>query len=392
MSRLGHTNAVKVILCLVTALLVAVVTMVSLLGVAGADDEPPETTTTTPTVAPTTTTAAAPTTTEMTPPPTHQPTVPPTRQTTTTVRVTTTTLPVSTTIESTTSSTRRTTTTENPGTTIQPAIISPSSSDSVDRGPGGGSGGGMSTGLKLALIVGGLGAVGAAIAALTLAYWRHTRPLRYLDAMDVLRESSPAGGGGAPGWTAVVKGLKPVNGAPEGAASSANEWFSDGMVRPPRSSGPAPVRVSADELDLTKLILGDDAKPKSGGSTASDRNPNAGEPEESVVEPVGSVDKGRIDPPSSLESYENADFEIVTLEDLAGETRGIDPDHAAHSGQIPEIEPGKTGGASGKAAPPRLKLWDPDDDRSSPSKGSGSKDEVRGPAEMGRERPQDGAT
>lgn len=52
----------------------------------------------------------------------------------------------------------------------------------------------MSSQTKLALVVAGLGGVGVLIGGLTIAYWRHTRPTAYLAALDVLGESSHAGG------------------------------------------------------------------------------------------------------------------------------------------------------------------------------------------------------
>jgi hypothetical protein len=46
----------------------------------------------------------------------------------------------------------------------------------------------MSTDTKLALIVGALAAVGIGIAVLTYFYWRHTRPQRYMHALDALAD------------------------------------------------------------------------------------------------------------------------------------------------------------------------------------------------------------
>jgi hypothetical protein len=47
---------------------------------------------------------------------------------------------------------------------------------------------GLSTDAKLAMVVGGLVAVGLLIGLLTFLYWRHTRPQQYLTALDALAD------------------------------------------------------------------------------------------------------------------------------------------------------------------------------------------------------------
>lgn len=153
-------------------------------GVAGADDpvDPPtsEPTTTTPTTAAPTT--AAPTTA----PTTAAPTVPPTAAPTTRGPTQTTRAPATTTTESTTTTEGPSTTTTRESTTTAPAVLAPDTTTTVAERERSNPSGGMSTPTKLGLIVGGLVGVGALISALTVAYWRHTRPVHYLDALDVL--------------------------------------------------------------------------------------------------------------------------------------------------------------------------------------------------------------
>ncbi len=212
MSRARHTNELAIYLkaAVLAGLFVITVLFVGM-GPARAEDpeDPPSSSTT---AVPTSSTAP-PTTTTL-------PTTTTTQRTTTTARVTTTIRPATTTTastttttEETTTTTRHTTTTEHTGTTVGPAVITPPTSDTTGGGSGEGSGGGMSNGFKVAAIVGGLGVVGISIAGLTFAYWRHTRPVQYMDALDVLGESSPAGGGAA-AWTAVVDEIVPATAQP----------------------------------------------------------------------------------------------------------------------------------------------------------------------------------
>jgi hypothetical protein len=138
---------------------------------ARAGEEPPSS----PTTEATTTTSEATTTTQA--------------STTTSRPVTTTTQPRTTTTASrSTSSVATTTTSTQPPTTTTteaPEIVTddtlaPRSASSDDSG--------LSTDSKLALIVGALAAVGIAIGVLTYFYWRHTRPQRYMHALDALAD------------------------------------------------------------------------------------------------------------------------------------------------------------------------------------------------------------
>jgi len=99
--------------------------------------------------------------------------------TTTAVRTTTTTISRSTTSEPTTTLEPTTT------TTAAPEIVT---DDTLPRRESAAEGGGLSTDTKLALVVGGLIAVGIAIGALTYLYWRHTRPQKYMTALDALAD------------------------------------------------------------------------------------------------------------------------------------------------------------------------------------------------------------
>lgn len=135
---------------------------------AGAQTDPPGSTTST-TAA--TTTTQAPTT------------LPPTTQapvTTTTFRPPTTRAPsttVSTAAPTSTTSVEETTTTtavESTTTSAEPTIITPSTAD-LDAASSGGEG--LSTRVKLGIVIGGLLAVAAAISVLTGLYWRRTRPV-----------------------------------------------------------------------------------------------------------------------------------------------------------------------------------------------------------------------
>ena len=123
--------------------------------------------TTSTTEEPTTTTTAAPTTTRPT--------------TSTTQRTTTTTArPSSTSTTSTTTPQTTTTAVEQAPEIVTDDTLPPRSSST--------GGGGLSTDTKLALVVGGLAAVGVVIGILTFFYWRHTQPQRYMTALDALAD------------------------------------------------------------------------------------------------------------------------------------------------------------------------------------------------------------
>jgi hypothetical protein len=116
--------------------------------------------------------------------------------TTTTQQVTTTTAARTTTTppraSSTTTSVQRSTTSE-PSTTLEPTTTSTAApeivtDDTLPRRASASDEGGLSTDSKLALVVGGLVAVGLAIGVLTFFYWRHTRPQRYMTALDALAD------------------------------------------------------------------------------------------------------------------------------------------------------------------------------------------------------------
>jgi hypothetical protein len=119
-----------------------------------------------------------------------------TTQATTTTTVTSTTQPrpstTSTTVprsSTSSASTVSTTTTAAPPTSAEqeaPEIVSDDTLPS--RTTGGTDDGGLSTDAKLAFVVGGLVAVGVLIGLLTFLYWRHTRPQRYMDALDALAD------------------------------------------------------------------------------------------------------------------------------------------------------------------------------------------------------------
>ncbi len=123
--------------------------------------------------------------------------------TTATTEPTTTSTAAPTTTRPTTSSTRRTTTTTAPrasSTSTSSTTIPPTSTTVVEQAPvivtddtlpprsSGTESSGLSTDTKLALVVGGLAAIGVLIGVLTFFYWRHTRPQRYMTALDALAE------------------------------------------------------------------------------------------------------------------------------------------------------------------------------------------------------------
>lgn len=134
------------------------------------------------------------------PPPSTDP--PPSSSTSTTEEPTTTTTAAPTTTRSTTSSTQRTTTTTarasststtsttTPQTTTTAVEQAPEivTDDTLPPRSSSSGGGGLSTDTKLALVVGGLAAIGVLIGILTFFYWRHTRPQRYMTALDALAD------------------------------------------------------------------------------------------------------------------------------------------------------------------------------------------------------------
>lgn len=190
---LNHPNRASCAVSAVRLALVSIaVSMVVALGlstggVARADDpsDPPTSESTLPpTTEPPTT--AAPTT---APPTTAVPNpTPPTSATPTTRRPTPTTkAPATTTTEpSTDTSESENVATTSESTTTAPAVVAPETTTTAVKRPNPSASTGMSTGMKLAVVVGGLAGVGMLIGALTVAYWRHTRPVHYLDALDVL--------------------------------------------------------------------------------------------------------------------------------------------------------------------------------------------------------------
>lgn len=345
-ARLCARGFVAVVICLWLA-------AYGLVGLVNAED-PPEPTTSVTTEVPTTTTTAAPTTT------TAAPTTTTTIYTTTTTVVvtttrrpaTTTTTASTTTTEAPTSTTRETETTENRGTAIEPAVITPSVPETTVGGPDDSSGGGMSTGFKLTAIVIGLTVVGASIAALTVAYWRHTRPLPYLDALDVLGDSSPSGGGRVAGWTAEVgvignqnqiadsgtqQSIAPESIAPRtGLAGTASRVSKDlGAPRDEAGNDGDSVVKSSKAADINAMLFGD-------GSGSELRDSRVDEKAKSSDETIshvgshGSRSESSEDSPSRFDDLfddHESSIEIVTLEDLAGESgdKGLNKPDAADS-------------------------------------------------------------
>jgi hypothetical protein len=130
-----------------------------------------------------------------------------------------------------------------PSTTVAPEIVT---DDTLPSRRSGSEDSGLSTDTKLALVVGGLSAVGVIIGVLTYFYWRHTRPRQYMTALDALADveqkvprdpddvptaqhavvasgAAAAGGGSAP--TTAVRILEPDaspnDGAPDVAHAAA---------------------------------------------------------------------------------------------------------------------------------------------------------------------------
>jgi hypothetical protein len=178
--------AAAALMVVATALFVALVAALPSAAGPVTGQGPPGTDPTT--TEPTPTTAPPPTT----PPPTTAPPPPPTttpppttvRPTTTTAAPrTTTTQPPPTTVEETTTTVEETTT-----TTGAPASLVPPVNDTVPPRDAATGATGLSDTARLGLVVGGLIAIGALIATLTYLYWRHTRPQRYLSALDALAE------------------------------------------------------------------------------------------------------------------------------------------------------------------------------------------------------------
>lgn len=373
-SRVGGASGLRTrtILSVMAGLITAVIMMFGSSRMAAAED-PPTSSSTTTTTAPTTTTTVATTTT------TRPTTTTTTYRTTTTARVTTTTRPVTTTTAATSTSTVETTTSiptattnENPGTTIAPAVITPRSSDTTG-GSGTDSGGGMSSGFKLAAIVVGLGVVGVSIAALTVAYWRHTRPLQYLDAMDVLGESSPVGGGAA-AWTAVVNEIDPTGKPGESGHVVPLPTAATPEINPGPSTAAvagaagvvASTGVSAREVEVNELLFGgiEDPKPnspepnppksdnlnpdasKSDSPKPDDLNP--GGPKSHPLEhdsrlgaEFGAAEKSdRVQPPRVDDLFDGLDepLEIVTVEDIFGGPSDSGAHHIGGTGVNPDPE------------------------------------------------------
>lgn len=80
-----------------------------------------------------------------------------------------------------------TTTSIEADTVTQPSlVVAPSTAPESDTTSSSSSG--LSTDTKLAMVVGGLVAVGVIIGVLTFFYWRHTRPSRYRVALDALAD------------------------------------------------------------------------------------------------------------------------------------------------------------------------------------------------------------
>lgn len=178
---------------------------------------------------------------------------------------TSTTVPRSTSTASTAAST---TTTAAPPSSVEeqaPEIIS---DDTLPRRTNGSDDGGLSTDTKLAFVVGGLAAVGVLIGLLTFLYWRHTRPQRYMDALDALADveqkvprsaddvptaehaAIPAGvAAGAAGATTAVRILEPDKPASTNATAT-NDDTSDASPKPdgqPASDASSNEPVSLDE-------------------------------------------------------------------------------------------------------------------------------------------------
>ena len=169
--------------------------------------DPPPTDPTTTTEAPTTTSAPVTTTTSKSTTTTKKPTT-----TTTKPKSTTTTTKKSTTTTEAPSST--TATTPAPSTTA-PQQLNPSSSVTTTAPASSGSTG-LTAQTKLWLVVGGLIAVGVAIATLTVLYWRRTRPPNINSALDALADidahAPPVAGGAAAAATAAVATNGPITG------------------------------------------------------------------------------------------------------------------------------------------------------------------------------------
>jgi cytoskeletal protein RodZ len=173
---------------------------------AGTDPSTPSTDSTVTTEAPTTTQASTTVTTQR---PSTTVTTSAPRPTQTTVR------PSTTSTEATTESLAPTTETSAPEIVTDPTL--PRRTDlSSDSG--------LSTDAKLAMVVGGLVAVGLLIGLLTFLYWRHTRPQRYLTALDALadvEQKVPKDGEQVP--TAADKTVPAGVGAATGAAPAAGD-------------------------------------------------------------------------------------------------------------------------------------------------------------------------
>lgn len=229
-----------------SAALVVVVVLVVVLavGVRMASAQDDSTSTTTSSVESTTTSSVEPTTTTTAPPVTTT-TAP--RVTTTTARVTTTS-----TAEETTTTTveETTTTTAAPTTTTEaPTIITPSTADVASAG-----GGGLSTSAKLAVVIGGLLAVAAAITVLTILYWRHTRPagVALADGDEIARVGLADAHEPTGATAAVAAAVVPSSGVADPQASAPTEPIPVVPAVSPvggttsAADNPAPVDLGAD--------------------------------------------------------------------------------------------------------------------------------------------------
>jgi uncharacterized membrane protein YgcG len=250
----------------------------------------------------------------------------------TSVRPTTapsTTRPQSTSSSSTTSTTEREAETT---TTVKAALLVPGPNDTSPQGDGTGTDDGLSSATKLRLIVAGLVVIALVILALTVMYWRHTRP--WDDEWD---ETERPDGQGAPGdgaapdrVPAAVAGAAGATAEDPGAASRAAAL--DALFAP-ETPGPVTVAVGGPEIGppTEPVVVGAVAAAGASalGGAAREREQHRDQPTEAVsVEGAGdrSPGNGSGEPTTGGGLLDPAPLAIVTLEDLS---RDEAPDDAA---------------------------------------------------------------
>jgi len=210
-----------------------------------------------------------------------------------------------------------------------PAVLAPSSSSSTTTpGSSGGGGGGLSAETKLRLVVGGLVVVGGGIAALTLLYWRRTRPPAVNTALDALGDLDPLAA------SIVTVPIGPVSPPPiaptavPGSPSLPASWLDLAAATPAAAEATTAAAAGA---GTGVRILGPVAASVARAEGATPVDPDTG-PDESDASSLPQRTAPTIEPPP---------LTIVTLEDLQNRVK-TEPAPAPEL--FPEADPPGYGG------------------------------------------------